>query len=98
MSLIGLILFTAALSKKKDVLVPWKAIQDDPDKYVDCVEGVVIDWSEPSRAALSKIEANWRACEGAQTTLGPNGERLLQIPFEFKPKILETMRKGKSKY
>lgn len=95
---IVLMFFTATLSGKRNVLVPWKTIKENPSEYVECVEGVEIDWTEPSRGSLKAIEDNWKSCERVQTIVGADGERELQLPFQFLPKILEHMRKGKSTY
>lgn len=61
------------------------------------VEGVTIDWTDPSRIEGSKLKTNWKSCHEHQTFAGEEGLEG-QLPFEFHHSVTEGHYKPKSKY
>lgn len=78
--------------------MPWKLLSDNPEKYLRFVDGVEVDWRNPSHLNGPELKSNWEACHKHQS-YEEDGVLRGQLPFEFKSDLDKSKpRKPDDKY
>lgn len=78
--------------------VPWKQLSTSPEAFVETVEGVSIDWRDPSHLNAKELKTNWVTCFNHQTVT-EDGDLVGQYPFRFKAAVEEGKpRKSKNEF